>query len=220
MLPCTLPLTTCFSRGCLKMLRLLLLGMSRTAGDTSPVSMAPLNRPEPSPESGRGLLAGSSSIVTEMRMYRLVNLVAARRCRVRLIEPRHPETSPWSPHGSRRSTMRRSPTPPSMISVAMARRRVKAGEVHLWHTEGVPVALAGVSGALAGVARVGPVYTPPKWRRNGYGSGITAAATAAALGAGAQHVVLYTDLANPDLEFDLPDHWLSTRSRRRGEKLR
>ncbi|MHB8246554.1 MAG: GNAT family N-acetyltransferase [Acidimicrobiales bacterium] len=33
-------------------------------------------------------------------------------------------------------------------------------------------------------------------RRHGFGSAVTAAATAAALGAGADHVVLYTDLSN------------------------
>jgi RimJ/RimL family protein N-acetyltransferase len=81
--------------------------------------------------------------------------------------------------------------------VAMAQRRIETGDVHLWRAEGVPVALAAVSGAPLGVARVGPVYTPPSYRRNGYGSGVTAAATAAALGLGAHHVVLYTDLANP-----------------------
>jgi RimJ/RimL family protein N-acetyltransferase len=80
---------------------------------------------------------------------------------------------------------------------AMAERRIEAGDVHLWRAEGASVALAAVSGAPVGVARVGPVYTPPSSRRNGYGSGVTAAATAAALGLGAQHVVLYTDLANP-----------------------
>ena len=80
---------------------------------------------------------------------------------------------------------------------AMARRRLEARELHLWSAEGIPVALAGVSQAVAGVARVGPVYTPHQWRGNGYGSGVTAAATSAGLDAGAQHVVLYTDLANP-----------------------
>jgi predicted GNAT family acetyltransferase len=81
--------------------------------------------------------------------------------------------------------------------IGMAQRRIEFGEVHLWRAEGVPVAIAAVSGAPAGVARVGPVYTPPSCRRNGYGSAVTAAATAAALGLGAQYVVLYTDLANP-----------------------
>lgn len=50
---------------------------------------------------------------------------------------------------------------------------------------------------VAGVTRVGPVYTPPEGRRNGYGTAVTAACTAGALQAGAEHVVLFTDLANP-----------------------
>ena len=41
------------------------------------------------------------------------------------------------------------------------------------------------------------MYTPQTSRGNGYGSSVTAAATSAALAEGAQHVVLYTDLANP-----------------------
>jgi predicted GNAT family acetyltransferase len=47
------------------------------------------------------------------------------------------------------------------------------------------------------MARVGPVYTPPALRRRGYAGAATAAASQAALDAGARVVVLYTDLANP-----------------------
>jgi GNAT superfamily N-acetyltransferase len=50
---------------------------------------------------------------------------------------------------------------------------------------------------MAGVSRIGPVYTPPNLRRRGFGAAVTAAATRAALAGGATHVVLYTDLANP-----------------------
>jgi predicted GNAT family acetyltransferase len=57
--------------------------------------------------------------------------------------------------------------------------------------------VAGFSNAVGGVSRVGPVYTPPGRRRKGYGAAVTAEATAAAINAGARHVVLYTDLANP-----------------------
>jgi FR47-like protein len=80
---------------------------------------------------------------------------------------------------------------------AVAQRRASAGELHLWRVDGLPVAVAGVSRAVAGVARVGPVYTPQTSRGNGYGSSVTAAVTSAALSEGAQHIVLYTDLANP-----------------------
>ena len=59
------------------------------------------------------------------------------------------------------------------------------------------MALAGRSAPAGGVARIGPVYTPPARRRRGYGSAVTARATQAALQAGANDVVLYTDLSNP-----------------------
>ncbi|NUU20167.1 MAG: GNAT family N-acetyltransferase, partial [Streptomycetaceae bacterium] len=52
-------------------------------------------------------------------------------------------------------------------------------------------------GIVAGVARIGPVYTPPEHRGRGYGSAATAARAAAALADGADEVVLFTDVANP-----------------------
>jgi GNAT superfamily N-acetyltransferase len=77
-----------------------------------------------------------------------------------------------------------------------ARLRVGAGQLHLGRVGGEPLAMAGVTAPAAGVARVGPVYTASAHRRRGYGSGVTAGATAAAIAAGAEDVVLYTDLAN------------------------
>ena len=47
------------------------------------------------------------------------------------------------------------------------------------------------------MSRVGPVYTPPALRGRGYGSAVTAAVSAWARDAGADHVLLFTDLANP-----------------------
>jgi predicted GNAT family acetyltransferase len=41
------------------------------------------------------------------------------------------------------------------------------------------------------------VYTPPECRGKGYGSAVTAAASQWALDAGAENVLLFTDLANP-----------------------
>jgi predicted GNAT family acetyltransferase len=49
---------------------------------------------------------------------------------------------------------------------------------------------------LFGVCRVGPVYTPPEHRRNGYAGALTAHVTAQILAQGNQ-ACLYTDLANP-----------------------
>jgi GNAT superfamily N-acetyltransferase len=71
------------------------------------------------------------------------------------------------------------------------------GGLTLWEAGGVAVSLAGCSRPAEGVIRVGPVYTPPEHRGRGYGGAVTAAVTRAALDAGAAHVVLFTDLANP-----------------------
>jgi len=80
---------------------------------------------------------------------------------------------------------------------ATVERRIAAAELWLWWDSGRPVSVAGHHPPAAGVARVGPVYTPPAHRRHGYATAVTASATEAALGMGARHVVLYTDLANP-----------------------
>ena len=57
--------------------------------------------------------------------------------------------------------------------------------------------MAGLTRAVAGMARIGPVYTPPALRGRGYAGAATAAVSQAALDAGTREVVLYTDLANP-----------------------
>jgi predicted GNAT family acetyltransferase len=79
-----------------------------------------------------------------------------------------------------------------------AARRVAAGDIVLWLVEGEPVSLAGYSAPACGVSRIGPVYTPEANRGRGYGSAVTATASVLARsGRGAEHVVLYADLANP-----------------------
>ncbi|MEV0666565.1 GNAT family N-acetyltransferase [Actinomadura luteofluorescens] len=75
--------------------------------------------------------------------------------------------------------------------------RIAEGGIVLWEAAGRPVAMAGRTPAVAGTARVAPVYTPAVHRRRGYGAAVTAAVTRAAQGAGATEVVLFTDLANP-----------------------
>jgi len=139
----------------------------------------------------------TSTVITAMRMYRLGQLawphgVAGEA--VAAVTPRdvelvaswlaafHEEAQPHAPTGDWR---------------LQAERRVRSGQIHLWRDAGTVVSLAGVSAPAAGVARVGPVYTPPAYRRRGFGAVVTAKATAAALSAGAEYVVLYTDLANP-----------------------
>jgi GNAT superfamily N-acetyltransferase len=80
---------------------------------------------------------------------------------------------------------------------AAVRDRISYGGVTLWETDSVPVALASVTRQVAGMVRVGPVYTPPELRGHGYASAVTAEVSRAALAGGADEVLLYTDLANP-----------------------
>jgi RimJ/RimL family protein N-acetyltransferase len=75
--------------------------------------------------------------------------------------------------------------------------RLSHAGLMLWEVGGEPVAMAGLTRAVAGVARVAGVYTPRAQRRRGFGGAITTAVSRAALAAGATEVVLFTDLANP-----------------------
>lgn len=80
----------------------------------------------------------------------------------------------------------------------LIRFRIDAELMWLWDDDhGQTVSLAARNATVADVARVGPVYTPPEYRRHGYGAAVTAACTADALARDATEVVLFTDLANP-----------------------
>ena len=79
----------------------------------------------------------------------------------------------------------------------MIEDRISHGGLTLWEAGGAAVSLAGSTRPVEGVIRLGPVYTPPEQRGRGYGGAVTAAVSRAALDAGAAHVVLFTDLANP-----------------------
>ncbi|MFE9860544.1 GNAT family N-acetyltransferase [Streptomyces sp. NPDC005780] len=75
--------------------------------------------------------------------------------------------------------------------------RTAEGRLTLWEHDGVPVSMAGISPRIAGTARVAPVYTPPEHRGRGYAAAVTAEVSRAARDAGADEVLLFTDLANP-----------------------
>jgi GNAT superfamily N-acetyltransferase len=75
--------------------------------------------------------------------------------------------------------------------------RLSHAGLTLWESGGEPDAMAGRTRDAEGVVRVAGVYTVPAHRQRGYGAGVTAAVTQAALDAGASAVVLFTDLANP-----------------------
>jgi predicted GNAT family acetyltransferase len=77
------------------------------------------------------------------------------------------------------------------------RQRITFGSINIWCDErGTPVSIAGHAVPAAGVARVGPVFTPAAQRRRGYAGAITHAVSKQVLDKGLR-AVLFTDQANP-----------------------
>ncbi len=62
-----------------------------------------------------------------------------------------------------------SETPERMVDSGLKRQ-----SIHLWE-DGVPVSWASGSRSLPVAARIGPVYTPPEYRRKGYATACVAA---------------------------------------------
>ncbi|TWD79693.1 putative GNAT family acetyltransferase [Kribbella amoyensis] len=77
-----------------------------------------------------------------------------------------------------------------------ARGRIADKTLWFWDVDGTTVSMAGHHLPIFGVCRVGPVYTPTEYRRNGYAGALTTHVTATILAQGNQ-ACLYTDLANP-----------------------
>lgn len=82
------------------------------------------------------------------------------------------------------------------LDATWAERQLAQGTMWLWEVAGEPVSMAAFRLPVFGVSRIGPVYTPPSHRRNGYAGALTGEITAAVLAQGNQ-ACLYTDLANP-----------------------
>lgn len=80
--------------------------------------------------------------------------------------------------------------------LADVRYRIAKGRLWFWEHDGQPVHLTGTNPPVSGVARVGPVYTPPEQRGRGWASAAVAEASRIFVARGAR-VCLFTDLANP-----------------------
>ena len=78
-----------------------------------------------------------------------------------------------------------------------ARERSLKGELFLYEVEGVPVCLAGSSRQMPHGRSIGPVYTPPIFRRKGYATAATAALSRRILADGNDFCALFADRANP-----------------------
>jgi uncharacterized protein len=78
----------------------------------------------------------------------------------------------------------------------IVRQKIADWDFYLWE-DGVPVALAGRTRPTPHGWTVGPVYTPPEYRKKGYATALTAELSQMLLDSGKQFVTLFTNLANP-----------------------
>jgi GNAT superfamily N-acetyltransferase len=71
------------------------------------------------------------------------------------------------------------------------------GAGYLLWDDGAPVSLSGHREIPGVGSRIGPVYTPPRYRGRGYATRLVAEQSASRLAAGDRACYLYTDMANP-----------------------
>jgi uncharacterized protein len=74
--------------------------------------------------------------------------------------------------------------------------QLKNKNTYLWE-DNAPVSLAGGRKFTDTASRIGPVYTPPEYRRQGYATACVAALSQKLLDEGCDRCFLLTDLANP-----------------------
>lgn len=79
---------------------------------------------------------------------------------------------------------------------ALIKRRIAEESLWVWDVDSRPVSMAGVSIPVAGVVRVGPVFTPAGERRKGYAGACVGALSRRKADAG-NVVILWTELVNP-----------------------
>ncbi|MGB7415988.1 MAG: GNAT family N-acetyltransferase [Thermosynechococcaceae cyanobacterium] len=75
-------------------------------------------------------------------------------------------------------------------------RQLQRQHVYLWN-DGNPVSMAMGRGSNPGGGRIGPVYTPPEYRCQGYATACVAALSQRLLDQGYSSCFLFTDQANP-----------------------
>jgi len=89
------------------------------------------------------------------------------------------------------------PEGPEQVASGLSAQLGADPGIAVWEVGSSPVALAGGRESSPGIARVGPVYTPPEHRRHGYATSLVAAWTSELLRRGMRRCGLFTDLANP-----------------------
>ncbi len=129
-----------------------------------------------------------------MRIYQLtqVNPVIAVKGHLRLAtEVDRPLLLDWfTAFVSANSEIMRE-SPEKLVDIGLKRQ-----SIHLWD-DGIPVSWASGNRSFPAAARIGPVYTPPEYRRKGYATACVAALSQKLLDQRCDRCFLFTDLANP-----------------------
>jgi predicted GNAT family acetyltransferase len=82
-------------------------------------------------------------------------------------------------------------------SVGVAEHHLSSKRLYILEDKGVAVTMAGNSRNMLSAGGVGPVFTPPYFRKRGYASACVARLSRQILESGKKYCVLYTNLANP-----------------------
>ncbi|MDN5929839.1 MAG: GNAT family N-acetyltransferase [Pseudonocardia sp.] len=177
-------------------------GYAAAAASGAPGALPAVNGPVPEVEAFAAAYAARTGLRAEvalrMRLFRLVTLTppAGVRGGARVAGPADVDLlARWLQAFTDEAI--RALDPPSDPRPGIVESMERGAGHLLWEVAGQPVAYATASSPIGPMSRVGPVYTPLEQRGHGYGSAVTAAATAWAREAGACEVVLFTDLGNP-----------------------
>ena len=76
-------------------------------------------------------------------------------------------------------------------------RYLKEKNVYFWQDNNKSVSFASGSRSTLNCVNIGPVYTPPEYRRKGYATSMVADLSQMLLDKGFKYCLLFTDLANP-----------------------
>ncbi|MEZ4888259.1 MAG: GNAT family N-acetyltransferase [Chitinophagales bacterium] len=79
----------------------------------------------------------------------------------------------------------------------LAKVKLQSGRQYIWETNGVPVSMASGTRPTNHCMTISVVYTPPKYRKNGYARSCVAQISRMMLDRGYQFCALFTDLSNP-----------------------
>lgn len=76
-------------------------------------------------------------------------------------------------------------------------RYLKEKNVYFWQDNNKPVAFINAARITPNSVNIGPVYTPPEYRRKGYATSMVSQLSQILLDRGFKYCLLFTDLANP-----------------------